>query len=41
MMFLWIPMCLLFELGIYLCMLYPQPTYDEDDDDGWGGLIEV
>jgi sec-independent protein translocase protein TatC len=41
MMFLWVPMCLLFELGIYLCMMYPQPTYDEDDDDGWEGMIEV
>lgn len=25
MMFLWIPLCLLFEVGIWLCTLYPQP----------------
>ena len=30
MMFLWVPMCLLFELGIYLCLLYPQPKFDDD-----------
>ncbi len=26
MIFLWVPMCLLFELGIWLCMLAPPPT---------------
>ncbi len=33
MLFLWIPMCLLFELGIYLCMMYPQPKFEEDELD--------
>ena len=43
MLFLWVPMCLLFELGIYMCMLSPAPlrrTPDEEDQE-YEGLIEV
>jgi sec-independent protein translocase protein TatC len=32
MLFLWVPLCLLFEVGIYLCLLYPPPTSMWDDD---------
>jgi sec-independent protein translocase protein TatC len=32
MMLLWIPMCLLFELGIWLCILQPKSLSDEMDE---------
>jgi sec-independent protein translocase protein TatC len=33
MILLWVPLCLLFELGIYLCALYPRPpSYFGDDE---------
>jgi sec-independent protein translocase protein TatC len=46
MLMLWVPLCLLFELGIYLCALYPQPPsyWDKEGDEGdfdWEGVIEV
>lgn len=43
MLFLWVPMCLLFELGIYMCLLSPAPlrrTPDEEEQE-YEGLIEV
>lgn len=33
MIFLWIPMCLLFELGIMLCRLYPPPPPEPDEEE--------
>jgi sec-independent protein translocase protein TatC len=33
MLFLWVPLCLLFELGIWLCLLYPAPSFDVDVPD--------
>ena len=30
MMFLWVPMCLLFELGIWMCMMSPRSPVPED-----------
>ena len=33
MVFLWAPMYLLFELGIYLAARAPRPTFEEDDDE--------
>jgi sec-independent protein translocase protein TatC len=44
MLFLWVPMCLLFELGIYMCLLSPAPyrrTPAEEDEQEYEGLIEV
>jgi sec-independent protein translocase protein TatC len=45
MIMLWAPLCLLFELGIYLCALYPQPPsyWDKEDvdDRDWEEVIEV
>jgi sec-independent protein translocase protein TatC len=33
MLMLWLPMCLLYELGIWMCVLSPKrPTFDDDDD---------
>jgi sec-independent protein translocase protein TatC len=45
MLFLWVPMCLLFELGIYMCLLSPAPlrrtTEDDEAESEYEGLIEV
>jgi sec-independent protein translocase protein TatC len=40
MIFLWIPLCLLFEVGIWLCTLYPPPVLDDDEPDS-EDLVEV
>ncbi|HYV38765.1 MAG TPA: twin-arginine translocase subunit TatC [Gemmataceae bacterium] len=41
MLFLWVPMCLLYELGIGMCVMSPrQPTFDIDVPDS-EELIEV
>jgi sec-independent protein translocase protein TatC len=41
MLFLWVPMCMLFELGIFLIKMSPQePALDEDVSES-GELIEV
>jgi sec-independent protein translocase protein TatC len=41
MLMLWLPMCFLYELGIWMCVLSPKrPTFD-DGDDGSEELIEV
>jgi sec-independent protein translocase protein TatC len=33
MLMLWLPMCFLYELGIWMCVLSPKrPTFDDDDD---------
>lgn len=41
MLFLWVPMCLLFELGIYMCMLSPPPPRVEDEEPESDELVEV
>jgi sec-independent protein translocase protein TatC len=40
MLFLWIPMCLLYELGIALCVFYPSSPVEPETSDS-GELIEV
>jgi Sec-independent protein secretion pathway component TatC len=40
MLFLWVPLCILFEFGIWLCLLYPPPVY-KDDEDEWSESEEV
>jgi sec-independent protein translocase protein TatC len=41
MLFLWVPMCLLFELGIFLIKMQPpRPEFEEDESES-GELIEV
>ena len=41
MLFLWVPMCLLFELGIYLCMLSPPPLRRDVEESESEELVEV
>jgi sec-independent protein translocase protein TatC len=41
MLFLWVPMCLLFELGIFLIRMSPDAPVVEDDLSESGELIEV
>ncbi len=41
MLFLWVPMCLLFEFGIYMCMLSPTPLRTEDEEVESDELVEV
>lgn len=40
MLLLWVPLCLLFEVGIILCGFYPAPTFDDDFAD-MDEVIEV
>ncbi|MBI1915177.1 MAG: twin-arginine translocase subunit TatC [Planctomycetes bacterium] len=42
MLFLWVPMCLLFELGIWLCLMSPTPSPEAlDESEEEESLIEV
>jgi sec-independent protein translocase protein TatC len=42
MLMLWLPMCLLYELGIWMCAMAPQrPTFDDEDSPKSDELIEV
>lgn len=42
MLMLWLPMCFLYELGIWMCVLSPKrPTFDDDDVPKSEELIEV
>jgi sec-independent protein translocase protein TatC len=41
MMFLWLPMCLLFEVGIWLCMLQPKSLSEQMDDAELDEMIGV
>ena len=42
MLMLWLPMCLLYELGIWMCVLSPKrPAFDDDDVPKSEELIEV
>ena len=41
MLFLWVPMCLLFEFGIYMCMLSPARPRVEDEEVESDELVEV
>ena len=42
MLFLWIPMCFLYELGIWMCLMAPRhPAFDDDDVPKSDELIEV
>jgi sec-independent protein translocase protein TatC len=42
MLLLWLPMCLLYELGIWMCLLAPKrPSFDDDDVPKSDELIEV
>jgi sec-independent protein translocase protein TatC len=41
MILLWLPMSLLYELGIFLCRMQPpRPTFDEEESDS-GAMVEV
>src|SRR5262249_12373614 len=42
MLFLWVPMCLLFELGIWLCLMSPTPPpIESDETEAEESLVEV
>jgi sec-independent protein translocase protein TatC len=43
MMFLWVPMCLLFELGIYLCVVTGggKEEEEEEEESEYEEVIEV
>jgi sec-independent protein translocase protein TatC len=42
MLFLWLPMCFLYELGIWMCLMAPRhPAFDDDDVPKSDELIEV
>jgi sec-independent protein translocase protein TatC len=40
MLLLWVPMSMLYELGILLCWLRPPPAFEDEDSDT-GALVEV
>lgn len=41
MLFLWVPLCVLFEVGIWLCKLYPAPTFEDEEFSDSEEVIEV
>jgi Sec-independent protein secretion pathway component TatC len=41
MMFLWVPMCLLYELGIWMCILSPRPVIEEWETSESEEMVEV
>jgi sec-independent protein translocase protein TatC len=41
MMLLWVPMCLLYELGIWLCQLTPRPPHEEWETSDSSEMVEV
>jgi sec-independent protein translocase protein TatC len=41
MMLLWVPMCLLFEVGVILCKMQPQPLPDELDESDLDAMVGV
>ena len=41
MLFLWVPMSLLFELGIILIAMSPKPPVEEEDPSEADELVEV
>jgi sec-independent protein translocase protein TatC len=41
MLFLWVPMCLLYELGIWLCVLYPSARDEEWETSESEEMVEV
>jgi sec-independent protein translocase protein TatC len=41
MLFLWVPMCLLYELGIWLCQFTPKPPREEWETSESEEMIEV
>jgi Sec-independent protein secretion pathway component TatC len=41
MSFLWVPMCLLYQLGIWLCQWSPREEWDMDEGAEADELVEV
>ncbi len=41
MLFLWIPLSLLYEMGIWLCAIQPKPVWDDEEESETGELVEV
>ena len=41
MLMLWVPMCLLFEIGIILCKMQPQSISDEMDESDIDAMVGV